>query len=133
MDDQLKNIRDSLQNVPGLTFSNEDKQKIQKRVKKHNITPRKSLLVSIFQLLEKPKDGTKLLTLLRARGIKNFEGNEGVLFIKLHELEQEGLVQSRWINDRKEYEITKHGRKKMCALERNRIKEATKLYEIWER
>ncbi|QPC47876.1 helix-turn-helix transcriptional regulator [Mangrovibacillus cuniculi] len=133
MEEQLKKLKNSLHNVPDLTFSNDDKQIIKQRLEKKAVTSKRNLLLSLFQLLERPRSGTEVLTLLRARGIKNYEYNEGTLFIKLHELEQEGYLQSGWIDDVKEYQITKNGRKQLHALESKQVKEATKLHEIWER
>ena len=78
--------------------------------------------VVILKLLEdagEPLHGYEIIQRLEARGQGVFRFKEGLIYPRLHRMEQDGLLESRWLGEpgtrrRKVYTVTEAGR---CQLE----------------
>ena len=74
--------------------------------------------VAILKLLvdeEEPLHGYEIIRRLDARGEGYFRFKEGLVYPRLHRMEQDGLLESRWVGQpgtrrRKMYAVTEKGR-----------------------
>ncbi|WP_102262489.1 PadR family transcriptional regulator [Mesobacillus jeotgali] len=113
MEERLNKLRKSMEKsiFKELSFS----EKMRKEIHKQINMPDESddlLTVAILQLLLHEKTGYELTGLLRSRGFKKFENNEGTLYTMLHKLEQKRLITSCWKSEgTKFYQIIDKGRK----------------------
>jgi len=113
MENRLSKLRKSMEKstFEQLSFSD----KIREQVKKEIHTPIENeddVMIAILQLLHQEKTGFELTSLLRARGIKKFENEEGFLYTVLHRLEQNRFIRSAWDHEGiKTYEINDKGKK----------------------
>lgn len=79
--------------------------------------------LAILKLLadvEEPLHGYQIIRQLEQRGRGHFQFNEGLIYPRLHQLEQEGLLHSAWEGEpggrrRKVYTLTDDGRKRLAA------------------
>lgn len=121
MEDMLKGLRKSMEKTTfkGLEFSEEQRRRVHKNINK-KIESEEHLHLAILQLLLQEKTGYELTQLLRARGIQQFEENEGFLYTLLHRLEQNGVIASSWDSaGYKYYQIQDKGRKMLRKAEKN--------------
>ncbi|MFT9598300.1 PadR family transcriptional regulator [Mesobacillus sp.] len=121
MEERLNKLRKSMEKstFKELSFS----EKMRKEIHKQINMPDESdelLTVAILQLLLHEKTGYELTGLLRSRGFKKFEDNEGSLYTMLHTLEQKRLIASCWNEDGiKFYQIIDKGRKYLRKQEKD--------------
>ena len=104
MDDQLKGLRKSMEKTTfkQLKFTEQHRQQVFERMNQLNENE-EDILLSILQLLIQERTGYELTQLLRARGIRKFEENEGLLYSRLHRLEQKGFIKSNWVQTETKY------------------------------
>ncbi|MEW4236305.1 PadR family transcriptional regulator [Bacillus thuringiensis] len=124
MEDRLKGLRKSMENTTfkHLSFSDQHRKRVREKINASNEKEEDISLV-ILQLLSNEKTGYELSQLLRGRGIRKFEGNEGFLYTVLHRLEQNRFIQSSWDHaGAKYYQLNDKGRKMLRKAEKNATK-----------
>ncbi|PES31263.1 PadR family transcriptional regulator [Bacillus cereus] len=124
MEDQLKGLRKSMENTTfkHLSFFDQHRKRVREKINASNEKEEDISLV-ILQLLSNEKTGYELSQLLRGRGIRKFEGNEGFLYTVLHRLEQNRFIQSSWDHaGAKYYQLNDKGRKMLRKAEKNATK-----------
>ncbi|ANV73287.1 PadR family transcriptional regulator [Bacillus cereus] len=124
MEDRLKGLRKSMENTTfkHLSFSDQHQKQVREKINASN-EKEEDISLAILQLLSNEKTGYELSQLLRGRGIRKFEGNEGFLYTVLHRLEQNRLIQSSWDNaGAKYYQLNDKGRKMLRKAEKNATK-----------
>lgn len=92
-------------------FTEKHRETIQNNLS--NQENKEKIVFNILQLLNQEKTGYELANLLFARGIKQFNDNEGSLYILLHRLESNGVIQSSWLSkeETKCYQLTSKGKR----------------------
>ncbi|TKH14993.1 PadR family transcriptional regulator [Bacillus wiedmannii] len=124
MEDRLKGLRKSMENTTfkHLSFSDQHRKRVREKINASHEKEEDISLV-IVQLLSNEKTGYELSQLLRGRGIRKFEGNEGFLYTVLHRLEQNRFIQSSWDHEgAKYYQLNDKGRKMLRKAEKNAMK-----------
>ncbi|AIM33480.1 transcriptional regulator, PadR [Bacillus thuringiensis serovar kurstaki str. YBT-1520] len=124
MEDQLKGLRKSMENTTfkHLSFSDQHRKQVREKINASN-EKEEDISLAILQLLSNEKTGYELSQLLRGRGIRKFEGNEGFLYTVLHRLEQNRLIQSSWDHaGAKYYQLNDKGRKMLRKARKNATK-----------
>ncbi|PGX49351.1 PadR family transcriptional regulator [Bacillus cereus] len=124
MEDRLKGLRKSMENTTfkHLSFSDQHRKQMREKINASN-EKEEDISLAILQLLSNEKTGYELSQLLRGRGIRKFEGNEGFLYTVLHRLEQNRLIQSSWDHaGAKYYQLNDKGRKMLRKAEKNATK-----------
>lgn len=113
MEDRLKKLKKSMDHTAfgDLHFTEQHRAAIRKKMSNSDISE-EEILLAVLQLLVHEKTGYELVELLRGRGIRKFEDNEGSLYALLHQLEQDGCLQASWHESAmKYYQLTNKGRK----------------------
>lgn len=124
MEDRLKGLRKSMENTTfkHLSFSDQHRKRVREKINASN-EKEEDISLAILQLLSNEKTGYELSQLLRGRGIRKFEGNEGFLYTVLHRLEQNRFIQSSWDHEgAKYYQLNDQGRKMLRKAEKNATK-----------
>ncbi|TCW53340.1 PadR family transcriptional regulator [Bacillus thuringiensis] len=124
MEDRLKDLRKSMENTTfkHLSFSDQHRKQVREKINASN-EKEEDISLAILQLLSNEKTGYELSQLLRGRGIRKFEGNEGFLYTVLHRLEQNRFIQSSWDHEgAKYYQLNDKGRKMLRKAEKNATK-----------
>ncbi|WLR57411.1 PadR family transcriptional regulator [Mesobacillus subterraneus] len=121
MENRLNKLRKSMEKSTfnELSFSEKMRKEIHKQI---NMPDERDEVVTlaILQLLLHEKTGYELTGLLRSRGFKKFEDNEGSLYTILHTFEQKRLIASCWNEEgAKLYQLIDKGRKYLRKLEKN--------------
>lgn len=121
MENRLSKLRKSMEKstFKELSFSERMKKEIYKQINMPSESD-EVITLAILQLLLQEKTGYELTGLLRSRGFKKFEDNEGSLYTILHMLEQKRLIASCWNEEgAKFYQLIDKGRKYLSKLEKN--------------
>nr|WP_312473120.1 PadR family transcriptional regulator [Neobacillus sp.] len=128
VENKLRNLKQSMKNTvfKDLVFTEKHQETIQRNKKQENV------IEAVLQLLGTEKTGIELVQLLRARNLSKFEGQEGLIYTMLHQLEQDALLTSRWNEPFKYYVITQKGRKSLKKLEEKRGFELPSLKKLVE-
>ena len=79
--------------------------------------------VAILKLLvdaEEPLHGYEIIRRLEARSQGTFRFKEGLIYPRLHQMEQDGLLESRWLGEpgtrrRRVYTVTERGQRQLAA------------------
>ncbi|MGW6146463.1 PadR family transcriptional regulator [Bacillus mycoides] len=124
MEDRLKGLRKSMENTTfkHLSFSDQHRKQVREKINASN-EKEEDISLAILQLLSHEKTGYELSQLLRGRGIRKFEGNEGFLYTVLHLLEQNRFIQSSWDHaGAKYYQLNDKGRKMLRKAEKDSTK-----------
>ncbi|MDJ1475477.1 PadR family transcriptional regulator [Bacillus sp. LS15-K4] len=124
MEDRLKGLRKSMENTTfkHLSFSDQHRKRVHEKINASN-EKEEDISLAILQLLSNEKTGYELSQLLRGRGIRKFEGNEGFLYTVLHRLEQNRFIQSSWDHEgAKYYQLNDKGNKMLRKAEKNATK-----------
>ncbi|HDR3650145.1 PadR family transcriptional regulator [Bacillus cereus group sp. Bce001] len=124
MEDRLKDLRKSMENTTfkHLSFSDQHRKRVREKINASH-EKEEDISLAILQLLSNEKTGYELSQLLRGRGIRKFEGNEGFLYTVLHRLEQNCFIQSSWDHaGAKYYQLNDKGRKMLRKAEKNATK-----------
>jgi hypothetical protein len=127
MDDRLKGLKKSMNNTTfsQLNFTEQHRKGVRDKISKSNESE-EDILLAVMQLLVQEKTGYELVTFLRGRGIRKFEDNEGSLYALLHQLEQEGCLQSGWNESTiKYYQLNNKGRKILRKTEKQSTSKRT--------
>lgn len=108
MDERLKGLKRAMKNhtFADVHFSEEQRMKIRNQMQPN-------IEQALFSLLTERKTATELIQLLHVKGIKSIWQNEGLVFIKLHQAEAAGEIESIWnAQGEKSYRLTKKGQQK---------------------
>ncbi|WP_110928749.1 PadR family transcriptional regulator [Bacillus massiliglaciei] len=119
MEDKLKRLKSAMKKHTflDLTFTEAHKKAIHSAIEKQNVS-REDILIGIFRSLDKEKSGYEISESLYQKGIRKFESNEGALYAVLHELEQEGYLQTFWeAGERKVYSLDERAKKWLKKME----------------
>jgi DNA-binding PadR family transcriptional regulator len=125
MDDRLRKLKKSMKRTifNDLTFTNDHKEQIKSKISTMKIKSDDEILIAVLHLLIHEKTGFELNKCLRARGIENFEDNEGYLYMLLHRLEHAHYLQTVWKeNDEKYYALTDKGKKLVAQSNKKQFK-----------
>ncbi len=113
-----------------LEFTENDRNRIQKKIEKE-VEDDEMILLAVLQLLLEEKTGHDVAKQLRSRGILKFEDEEGLLYTVLHALEQKNYLNVRWRSDySKMYKLTSKGRKVLKKIENKRVRGVLKLINL---
>ncbi|MGF6952288.1 putative transcriptional regulator [Neobacillus sp. B4I6] len=135
MEDRLKNLKKAMDQraFSQLNFTEKHRRNIREKINQQAEND-EDILLAVMQLLVHEKTGFELTKLLRGRGIRKFEDNEGFLYTFLHRLEQSGSIQSSWTEDEtKYYQLTDKGRRVLRKAEKKQNKKQVVLKELFER
>ncbi len=124
MEDRLKGLRKSMENTTfkHLSFSDQHRKQVREKINASH-EKEEDISFAILQLLSNEKTGYELSQLLRGRGIRKFEGNEGFLYTVLHRLEQNRFIQSSWDHSgAKYYQLNDKGNKMLRKAEKDSTK-----------
>ncbi|MEW9183120.1 PadR family transcriptional regulator [Bacillus mycoides] len=124
MEDRLKGLRKSMENTTfkHLSFSDQHRKRVREKINASH-EKKEDISLAILQLLSNEKTGYELSQLLRGRGIRKFEGNEGFLYTVLHRLEQNRFIQSSWDHSgAKYYQLNDKGNKMLRKAEKDSTK-----------
>ncbi|MBO0960239.1 PadR family transcriptional regulator [Neobacillus sp. MM2021_6] len=134
MEDRLKNLRKSMNRTTfsQLNFTEKHRKDIREKIKQQE-EKEEDVLFAVLQLLVNERTGFELVKLLRGRGIRKFEDNEGSLYILLHRLEQNQWIQATWQRSKaKYYQLTNKGKKILQKAGKNQTKKGFVLHELLE-
>ncbi len=113
MENRLKNLKKIMdeKTFSQVRFTEKHRETVQN--KWINQEDKEQIVLNILQLLNQEKTGYQLANLLLARGVKQFDDNEGSLYVLLHRLESKGVVQSGWLSKEKTkyYQLTSKGKR----------------------
>ena len=132
MEERLKGLRKSMKQTTfkQLNFTEQKRKQVHEKLHKR-FEGDEELLFALLHLLVHEKTGYDLIQLLRARGVQQFEKNEGSLYILLHRLEQGGVIQSSWDDlGGKYYQINHKGRKLLRKAEKNSAEKVKVLNQL---
>jgi DNA-binding PadR family transcriptional regulator len=119
MENRLKNLKKIMdeKTFSQVRFTEKHRETIQN--KWSNQEDKEQIVLHILQLLNEEKTGYQLANLLLARGVKQFDDNEGSLYVLLHSLESKGVVQSEWLlkEKTKSYQLTSKGKRLLKQAE----------------
>ncbi|WP_249870085.1 PadR family transcriptional regulator [Oceanobacillus saliphilus] len=121
MEERLIGLRKSMEKTTfnQWRFLDQHKNKIHEKITKL-YESEEDIILAILQLLNLEKNGYELLQLLRARGVREFEGEEGLLYTKLHRLEQDRFIKARWNKfGVKYYQLDGKGKKVLRKIEKD--------------
>jgi len=134
VDDRLKGLRQAMKKTAfnELNFTEQHQKAILKKI--NNLQENEEeILLAIMQLLVHEKTGYELAKLLRGRGIKKFEDNEGFLYTLIHRLEQNQCLCARWDeSEAKLYQLSDKGRKLLRKAEIKQTKKQRIFKELLE-
>ena len=105
-----------------MSFSDQHRKRVREKINASH-EKEEDISLAILQLLSNEKTGYELSQLLRGRGIRKFEGNEGFLYTVLHRLEQNRFIQSSWDHSgAKYYQLNDKGNKMLRKAEKDSTK-----------
>lgn len=113
MEDKLTYLKQAIKNIKlsELKFTEKHRMSIDTAIEKQDANW-KDIMIAIFKSLDKEKSGHQIYEFLYQKGIRNFKDNEGLLYVALHKLEQEGWLQSFWkTEDKKLYFLDESAKK----------------------
>ncbi|MGN1386589.1 MAG: PadR family transcriptional regulator [Bacillus sp. (in: firmicutes)] len=134
MDNRLKGLKQSLKNTTfkDLHFTEQHQKNILEKIRNEQVSDG-DVFLALMQLLVTEKNGFELAKLLRSRGIKKFEDNEGFLYTFIHRLEQKQCLISRWADsETKLYQLNDKGRKMLQKAEKKQLKKQPIFKELLE-
>ncbi len=117
MENRLKGLKKSMDDTAfsQLHFTEQHRKEIRAKINDND----ESVLLAVMQLLVDEKTGFELVQLLGGRGIRKFEDTEGSLYALLHQLEQDGCIQSSWNEAAvKYYQLNNKGNKLLRKMEK---------------
>ncbi|QED46901.1 PadR family transcriptional regulator [Cytobacillus dafuensis] len=123
MEERLKRLRQAMKNntFHSLSFTEAHEKQVLKKI--DNEERDEEILSAVLQLFVHEKSGYELAQLLRVRGIKSFENNEGFLYTLIHQLERKNYLHTRWDESGvKLYKLNKNGRKLLQSMEDEYVK-----------
>jgi len=115
MEERLKHLKKSLEQTAFGQANFSKTEQVHQQIQKE------TLQQNVLQLLSTPKSGVELTALLHLRGQANIAHNEGLLYIVLHEAEQQRWLQATWQGDVKYYVLTKLGKEQLREDTRKKL------------
>ena len=118
----LNNLRKSMKKTTfkGLEFTELHRQAVREKIEQ--FVSVENLQQVVMQLLTQQKTGYELTQLLHSRGLKGIEKNEGMLYVLLHQLEQDGKIIAFWSDEgEKYYLLSKQGEKSLAKVSPKKI------------
>jgi DNA-binding PadR family transcriptional regulator len=135
MEERLKNLKRAMKNhiLGDVHFTEDQKKGIRQQMTQLTVISEEEILLAIMQLLNQERTGFELSKLIRARGIKRFEQDEGFLYMRLHQLEHKGYLTTYWDpTEVKYYQLNMKGKKLLKKLESQNAEKSYLLKEILE-
>lgn len=135
MDDRLKKLKRSMKRTifNELIFTNDQKEVVKSKISSMKLLSDDEVLAAVLHLLIHEKTGFELTKSLRARGVENFEDNEGYLYMLLHRLEQAQFLQTSWKErEEKYYSLTDKGKKLLSLSDRKQTRSLSVLKHLME-
>ena len=107
MEGRLKNLKKAIDQsaFKKVEFTENHQKNIHKQLQ---VLPLKQTILS---MLTESKSGVELTQGLHVRGVEQIVENEGLIYMILHEAEQQGWLRASWIDGVKYYQLTKLGNK----------------------
>lgn len=103
MDKQLQHLKKS-KTMNNLRFNETMRKHVHATIRATDV------MHQILPLLTGPKTGSHITELLYVKNIEAIIQNEGLIYIALHEGQQQELIQAAWQNEEKYYRLTKKGK-----------------------
>lgn len=121
MEERLKYLKKSLEQTAfgQVNFS--------KTAQVHQQIEKGTLQQNVLQLLTTPKSGVELTALLHLRGQANIQHNEGLLYVVLHEAQQQRWLEATWQGNVKYYVLTKLGKEQLREDTRRKLPSISQL------
>lgn len=134
MEERLKRLKKAMENTvfQDLSFTVKTREEVKAKARNLQIKTDEDVILAVLQLLVHEKTGYELTRSIIARGVSNFEKNEGFLYALLHRLERKNYLQSSWQESRKYYQLNDRGRKLLEQSEKKLAGRRTALQELWE-
>jgi DNA-binding PadR family transcriptional regulator len=135
MEDRLKSLKRAMKNhiFGEFHFTEDQKKDIRQQMNQPTGISEEEILLAIMQLLNQERTGFELSKLIRARGIKRFEQDEGFLYMRLHQLEHKGYLTTYWDpTEVKYYQLNMKGKRLLKKLESQDAEKGYLLKEILE-
>ncbi|MCA1038425.1 PadR family transcriptional regulator [Bacillus infantis] len=134
MEERLKRLKKAMENTvfQDLSFTGKTREEVKAKARNLQIKTDEDVILAVLQLLVHEKTGYELTRSIIARGVSNFEENEGFLYALLHRLERKNYLQSSWQESRKYYQLNDRGRKLLEQSEKKLAGRRTALQELWE-
>jgi DNA-binding PadR family transcriptional regulator len=134
MEQRLKKLKKAMENTifQDLSFTDKHREEVKAKARNLQLKSEEDVILAVLQLLVCEKTGFELNRSIIARGISNFEKNEGFLYALLHRLERKNYLQSSWQESRKYYQLNDRGRKLLEQSEKKSAGRRTALKELWE-
>jgi DNA-binding PadR family transcriptional regulator len=134
MEERLKRLKKAMENTvfQDLSFTDKTREEVKAKARSLQIKSDEDVILAVLQLLVYEKTGFDLTRSIIARGISNFEKNEGFLYALLHRLERKNYLQSSWQESRKYYQLNDRGRKLLEQSEKKSAGRRTAFKELWE-
>ena len=109
MEERLKHLKKAIDQTAfkKVEFTENHQKKIHKELQ---VIPMKQMILS---MLTESKSGVELTTALHVRGAEQIIDNEGLIYMILHEAEQQGWLRANWVDGVKYYQLTKLGNKQL--------------------
>ncbi|WP_034749376.1 PadR family transcriptional regulator [Halalkalibacter wakoensis] len=135
MSDPFINLKNSMKNTVfhNLTFSDARKKIVKEIIQAKNPQSQLDLwkdetLLAVLEATQlEAKHGFAISTQLFQKGDQSFHQNEGQLYTLLHLLENKQLLQSKWVDEKKYYSLTKKGKKLVIRYRQEPSKQRTLL------
>lgn len=135
MDDRLRKLKRSMKRTifNELIFTNDHKEGVKSKISSMKLLSDDEVLAAVLHLLIHEKTGFELTKSLRARGVQNFEDNEGYLYMLLHRLEQAQYLQTSWKEcEEKYYSLTDKGKRLLSLSDRKQTRSLSILKHLME-
>ncbi|MFJ8067109.1 PadR family transcriptional regulator [Psychrobacillus sp. NPDC096426] len=119
MEERLKNLKKTMDKTTfsELNFTEQHRETIHEKIFKEEKDD--AVFLAVMQLLVQEKTGYELVKFLRGRGMRKFDGNEGIVYTFLHQMEQDGYLHSCWNDSNiKQYQLNNKGTKLLRKSEK---------------
>lgn len=136
MDDPFINLKNAMKKTvfKDLSFSEERKNAVKERLreKQSNSWEVDTVIAVLESVQDEAKHGYDISTQLLQKNELIFQKNEGQLYTLLHLLENKGILQSDWLNDKKYYYLSSKGKKYLAKYERDNSIKQVSLKHLFE-
>lgn len=136
MDDPFTNLKDAMKNTTfkGVSFSEVRKHAVKEVIhgKQSHPWKMKTVIAVLESVNHEPKNGYDISTHLLQKNEFIFQKNEGQLYSLLHLLENKGILQTSWINDKKYYSLNSKGRKHLAKYKQDNSIQTVTLKHLLE-
>ncbi|MDQ0253044.1 DNA-binding PadR family transcriptional regulator [Evansella vedderi] len=141
MNDPLNKLKNSMKKTvfKDLSFSHERKNAVKEAIQrgKHShpqlhFWKEETILYILDSIQYEEKHGYEISTHLYQKNDNSFIKSEGQLYTLLHLLENKGIIQSEWIEEKKYYSLTTKGKKHLAAVQEDAPKQRASLKHLLE-